>query len=329
MIDACHTKLIKVFHFDHVTVVILCHTISVLTQPFKVTDSIFGLKMNITRALKFNCYILKFLGLLPLSIIKNKNSLKISHSWCNSLFVLIIVVLYDIFHITTILTRNVMEVKDILTVILNTYSQYAGVSVLTFIILLRVIKQKSIIKFLRILMQFDKQFYRLTFREINNRSWFRNFLSSIILGICVIGYTEWSNCLMFVNDGPAIDNAHLCLIMCYIPIIVVFIAELQYLSYLSLVKMRYKAIKDQIGTLEAGNWNIALIIKNKTRVNETMKLEKLVELYQNLNDAMKLINSTFSLQNLVVLLFQFVTLVLLAYNFCIDFTRWVFIGKSE
>lgn len=287
--------------------------------------------MIITQALKINCYILKLLCLLPLNIKNLKGSisyksLKIKHSWCSSLVVLIIVVVYDIFHITTNLSR-IQPAKEVLTVILNTYNQYASVSVLTFVILLRVIKQKTIVKFLNILMQFDEHFYRLTYKEINNFNWLRNFLLSIILGIIFIGYTEWSNCLMFVNDAPTIDLTPLCMTMCYIPIIVVFIAELQYLSYMFLVKMRYTAIQDQIRKLGTGNWNIAFLMRIKRKdhttvyVSDTMKVQTLVDLYQTLSDAMRLINSTFSLQNLVVLLFQFTALVMLAYNFFIDLTR--------
>lgn len=287
--------------------------------------------MIITKALKINCYFYKLLFFLfPIKVTSETpnsfNSLKLRQSWTRSLAVLISIIIYDIFHIITNLNR-IQVAEELLEFILNTFSQYSGVCTLTFVIFLRVIKRKMIIKFLKLLIDFDGQFYEVTQHQINNINWIRNFFMCILAGISIIGGTEYSNCLMYVNDGPTIESFHLCLIMCYIPIIVIFIAELQYSSYMFLVKMRYEAIRDQILDLGEDNMNrnnMNVVTKTKENcISDTMKLQKLMVLYENLNFAMRLINSTFSMQNLVVLVFQFVTLVLLAYNFFIDLSRFV------
>lgn len=287
--------------------------------------------MILPEALKFHSYMLKLLCLLPLNIkcvkaTTSYDSLTIIPSIGSSIILIIAISIYDVFHISTNLWRPEVG-TDILTIILNTFSKFASAFVLTFIMLLRIIRQRSLSNFFAILLKFDRNFYLMTRNEINNYNWIRNFVLTISVGIGIIGYTEWSNCLMFVNDAPAIDNRELCMTMCYIPIILIFSGELQYLSYVLLIKMRYGAVRVEIEKLGKGSWNIVLLNKNvinlgKLYDNDTIKLKKLVEMYQELNSAMKLINSTFSLQNLVVLLFQFVTLVILIYNFCIDFTRY-------
>lgn len=276
-------------------------------------------KMRIARALRINCFIFKILLLFPLTVTSTVtssiNTLKFKHSWTSSLVVLFSVVIYDVLHISTNLSQ-IQIANELLTFILNTYSQYASAIVLTFIICLRVVRQRSIIKFLNILTKFDDNFQRLTLHSIDNFGWIRDFLLSVLMGVCIIGYTEWSNCLMFFNVGPSLENLQLCMLMCYVPVVLIFMAEVQYLGYLYLVKMRYDAIMDQIMQIGTSNGG-------------TRKLQLMMVLYEHLSHAVRLINSTFSLQNLVVLVYQFMTLVLLSYNFFIDFTRFVCLCKHS
>lgn len=141
----------------------------------------------------------------------------------------------------------------------------------------------------------------------------------ISFAITALGFLEANNCLMFISDTPLFSEN--CLIMCYVPMYISMMTELQFISYLQLLKDRFIAINKLItmNRNELKEIDIEQIMKAETTICKILQLEKL---YSILQQSSVLLSKAFGLQNIVMITYQFFTLTTLMYDCCIKLVRY-------
>lgn len=141
----------------------------------------------------------------------------------------------------------------------------------------------------------------------------------IFFSIAALGLLEANNCLMFISDTPLFSDN--CLIMCYVPMYISTMTELQFISYLQLLQERFIAI-NKIITLnrnELKEIDVERELKAKTTIYKICQLEKL---YSILEQSSVLLSRAFGIQNIVMITIQFFTLTTLMYDCCIKLVRY-------
>lgn len=142
----------------------------------------------------------------------------------------------------------------------------------------------------------------------------------IFFSIAALGLLEANNCLMFISDVPLFSDN--CLIMCYVPMYISTMTELQFISYLQLLQDRFIAI-NKIITLnrnELKEIDVESIMKAETTIYKICQLEKL---YSILQESSMLLSKAFGIQNIVMITIQFFTLTTLMYDCCIKLVRYI------
>lgn len=77
---------------------------------------------------------------------------------------------------------------------------------------------------------------------------------------------EYENCLMYIRD--AATYAQNCLIMCFIPMFINAISEIQFIGYLTLIRSRFSIINFLLTNYDKNNW--------KSMVDENHDLENVI-----------------------------------------------------
>lgn len=142
----------------------------------------------------------------------------------------------------------------------------------------------------------------------------------IFFSIAALGLLEANNCLMFISDVPLFSEN--CLIMCYVPMYISTMTELQFISYLQLLQDRFIAINKiiTVNRNELKEIDIEGIIKVETTIYKICQLEKL---YSILQQSSMLLSKAFGIQNIVMITIQFFTLTTLMYDCCIKLVRYI------
>lgn len=185
----------------------------------------------------------------------------------------------------------------------------------------------------------------------------RTLAGLTIPAICLKCALERANCLMYIRDeGSPFSNN--CLLLCIIPQCVCLVSELQYIAYLMLIKARYQALNQKLlehnfgqremenrcgnDDIDASNRNSKIWspldgfgrgslacgmrekLEYRTRFNYTAKTNQLgciYEIYLKLRRTIRMTNQSFGVQNLILILYQFVTIVELGYIVCMMMLR--------
>lgn len=140
----------------------------------------------------------------------------------------------------------------------------------------------------------------------------------IFFSIAALSWLEANNCLMFISDIPVFSDN--CRIMCYVPMYISTMTELQFISYLQLLQDRFIAINKiiTVNRNELKEIDVELL-KAETTIYKICQLEKL---YSILQQSSVLLSKAFGIQNLVMITIQFFTLTTLMYDCCIKLVRY-------
>ncbi|XP_049278762.1 uncharacterized protein LOC125761573 isoform X1 [Anopheles funestus] len=136
----------------------------------------------------------------------------------------------------------------------------------------------------------------------------------LILSVGVKATLEISNCLMYIQDSGSPFSSN-CLLLCIIPQTLCVISELQFVAYALLIRDRLRLLN---------GWLLQLhphLARGSESAFESIR--HLVDIHQQLLSAVGLLNQCFGVQNTILLLFQFITLVELGYNTCMVSVRYV------
>ncbi|XP_049278763.1 uncharacterized protein LOC125761573 isoform X2 [Anopheles funestus] len=135
----------------------------------------------------------------------------------------------------------------------------------------------------------------------------------LILSVGVKATLEISNCLMYIQDSGSPFSSN-CLLLCIIPQTLCVISELQFVAYALLIRDRLRLLN---------GWLLQLhphLARGSESAFESIR--HLVDIHQQLLSAVGLLNQCFGVQNTILLLFQFITLVELGYNTCMVSVRY-------
>lgn len=135
----------------------------------------------------------------------------------------------------------------------------------------------------------------------------------LILGVGVKAVLEVTNCLMYIRDSGSPFSSN-CLLLCIIPQTLCVISELQFVAFALLISERLKLLN---------RWLLQLL-PHLGRGSEAAyeSVRHLVRIHGQLLKAIGLLNCCFGVQNTILLLYQFVTLVELGYNTCMMSVRY-------
>lgn len=271
--------------------------------------------MLLGQAIKPLYFFEKILCLWPFSLKwKSDLQIKTSYSILGTIHVIATVLTYVLWHFATILANPLVK-DDALGLILDTYGQYSAMFIMFILALIRVAKQGKLMQVLDLLQDFDNKFFSKFAVDIDNRTWMKKTMLLMIAGAILIGCIERWNCIMFVRDGPQFSS--FCMLMCFIPHWYAWFAEMQYISLLLLCEDRFKALAKQVDRIvERKKAACRLPIHG-----EEYKFLKVVEQHERLEKACGLLNSTFGLQNILVSVYQFIMIVTLVYDFCIEIVK--------
>lgn len=66
----------------------------------------------------------------------------------------------------------------------------------------------------------------------------------MIILFCSLAYIEWNNCIMYISQGVTFSN--MCVLICYVPFFTSTMAEIQFISFVLLIKERLKIMNHLI-----------------------------------------------------------------------------------
>lgn len=268
--------------------------------------------MLLGQAIKPLYFFQKLLCLWPFSLTwKSGLQIKTKRSILGNIYVIALVFTYVLWHFATIL-ENPLHKDDALGLILDTYGQYSAMSIMFILAAIRIFKQGKTMQVLEIIQEFDNRFFGSFAVDIDSRPWINKVIKLMCGGAVAIGCIEHWNCIMFVRDGPVFSS--FCLMMCFIPHWYAWFAEVQYLSLLLLVQERFKVLAKEVDRI-VGRKKAASRLQIYA---DEYKFLKIVELHERLEKACGLINSAFGIQNILLSVYQFIMIVTLVYDFCIE-----------
>lgn len=268
----------------------------------------------------FPLYIIcKVLSIFPITIgIKGPPRFSI----IGSSYSLVTAIVYCIYHLSQL--KRVKN-SNLVGFIIDTYNQHVGSFLVFALIFHGVLKQQKIIDFLKNTDNFD-QIFSTNFPtiQINYNKWIRNVSSIIVITVAVLSYMEVKYCLMYISLLPTFSTY--CLLMCFVPMFVIIMTEIQFIGYLELLRERFRVINLSILTNNS-KWNMLKIKRSKIGVDnaaffdEIKKIQLICELHTKLDDATTLLNSGFGVRNVLIQMYQFVNWTTLTYDFVMKCVR--------
>lgn len=254
--------------------------------------------------------------LQPFSLRSKKLHVEPEESTIGTWHLIVVIFLYFTYHIY-ILGQTPLDSTDSFAFVLNTYGRYGFVVVALVAAVIRLFNQKKVMGVIRIVQNVDDKFFALTAREIDSGKWLLVNFFLLCLGVYAIIVIEQANCITYIRNGPILTVGN-CMFLCYMPLIFIFLAEMQYLSFLMLITDRFRAIRDE--TLRTVK---KLPTAGKAFYSrEPKRFLKLIEMYHSLMSATEMTNSAFAIQNYFVTGSQFIMLVNMTYDLCYEVTKY-------
>ncbi|XP_050093712.1 uncharacterized protein LOC126576473 [Anopheles aquasalis] len=230
---------------------------------------------------------------------------------------------YASYHIQSSLRQSSkLTDSNLVRVAIDLKNQYIGCILVLFLATTSFIRQPALGRLIRVLFRVDAAIQTLRWQHpplgaagiaANNATWLGNMLLLLVIGVGVKAVLEVTNCLMYIQDNGSPFGTN-CLVLCFVPQTMCVVSELQYCGYACLIRNRLQLLNrlllDLHPALARGNDGAFRVTQRITATRE------------QLLRAIKLLSSSFGLQNTVLLLFQFVTLVELGYNTCMMIIRY-------
>uniref|UniRef100_A0A182WQX7 Gustatory receptor n=1 Tax=Anopheles minimus TaxID=112268 RepID=A0A182WQX7_9DIPT len=212
--------------------------------------------------------------------------------------------------------------SNLVRVAIDLKNQYIGCILVLSLVTVSLYRQPALSRLIHVLLQIDHNIPVMmqavdrtdpTPTVVNNVVWLRNVLLMLVLGVGVKAVLEISNCLMYIRDSGSPFSSN-CLLLCIVPQTLCVISELQFVAYALLIRDRFRLLNRWLVQLQP----------NLARGSEAAfrSVHHLAHIHGQLLSAIGLLNRCFGVQNGILLLFQFVTLVELGYNTCMMSMRY-------
>uniref|UniRef100_A0A182F1A9 Gustatory receptor n=1 Tax=Anopheles albimanus TaxID=7167 RepID=A0A182F1A9_ANOAL len=236
---------------------------------------------------------------------------------------------YASYHIQSSLRQSSkLTDSNLVRVAIDLKNQYIGCILVLFLATISFIRQPALGRLIRVLFRVDAAIQALRLQlppgtagiTANNATWLRNMLLLLVVGVGVKAVLELTNCLMYIQDNGSPFGTN-CLVLCFVPQTMCVVSELQYVGYACLIRNQFqlfnRLLLDLHPALARGNGDAFRITQRITATRE------------QLLRAIKLLSQSFGLQNTILMLFQFVTLVELGYNTCMMIIRYAESNVSQ
>ncbi|KFB46220.1 AGAP007757-PA-like protein [Anopheles sinensis] len=229
---------------------------------------------------------------------------------------------YATYHTVSTLTQTSRFTDpNLVRVAISLKNQYTGCIMVLALVGLSALKQPTLDALLRTLLRVDEQLAtirtglpsRLQTPTVNNNTvWLRNVVLMLVVGVSVKAYLERKNCLMYIRDSGA-PWYYYCLVLCFVPQTLFVVCQLQSVAYALLLRDRFAQLNHWLRQLQP--------YLARGSGTAFWSLGRIAATHGELVKAVRLLNDTFGVQNAILLLNQFVTLVELGYNTCMMIVR--------
>uniref|UniRef100_A0A182MDD6 Gustatory receptor n=1 Tax=Anopheles culicifacies TaxID=139723 RepID=A0A182MDD6_9DIPT len=230
---------------------------------------------------------------------------------------------YVSYHILSSLNQSSkLTDSNLVHVAIDLKNQYIGCILVLCLVSVSLYHQPTLGRLIRVLLKVDHNFpvmmqaiERTNPLETvaNNGVWLRNVLLMLVLGVGVKAVLEISNCLMYIRDSGSPFSSN-CLLLCIVPQTLCVISELQFVAYALLIRDRFRLLNRWLVQLQPH------LARGREAAFESVR--HLAHIHGQLLSAIGLLNRCFGVQNTILLLYQFVTLVELGYNTCMMSVRY-------
>ncbi|XP_052898119.1 uncharacterized protein LOC128304916 [Anopheles moucheti] len=230
---------------------------------------------------------------------------------------------YVCYHILSSLSQSSkLTDSNLVRVAIDLKNQYIGCILVLSLVTVSLLRQPAFNQLIQVLLQVDQRIpvmVRAVVQSdvkptaVNNAVWLRNVLLMLVLGVGVKAALEITNCLMYIRDSGSPFSSN-CLLLCIIPQTLCVISELQFVAYALLIRDRLRLLNRWLLQLQP----------HLARGSESAygSVRHLAHIHGQLLSAIGLLNRCFGVQNTILLLFQFITLVELGYNTCMMSVRY-------
>ncbi|XP_053673562.1 putative gustatory receptor 2a [Anopheles nili] len=230
---------------------------------------------------------------------------------------------YATYHVVSSLGQSSkLTDSNLVRVAIDLKNQYIGCILVLGLVAAFLFRQPSFDALFRTLVRVDKALpvmVQVSGQQadgstlINNAAWLRNVLLMLVFGVGVKAVLEVSNCLMYIRDSGSPFSSN-CLLLCIVPQTLCVVSEVQFVAYTMLIGDRLQLINRWLVRLQP-----SLACGN---ANTHASLRHVVRIHRELTNAIRLLDRCFGLQNVILVLYQFVTLVELGYNICMMIVRY-------
>uniref|UniRef100_A0A182SED1 Gustatory receptor n=1 Tax=Anopheles maculatus TaxID=74869 RepID=A0A182SED1_9DIPT len=222
---------------------------------------------------------------------------------------------YASYHILSSLSQSSkLTDSNLVRVAIDLKNQYVGCILVLVLVTVSLVRQPTLDRLIRVLVRVDQLLPTMTgavvqpnlkHTGVNNAVWWRNVLLMLVFGVGVKATLEITNCLMYIRDSGSPFSSN-CLLLCIVPQTLCVISELQFVAYALLIRDRLRLLNRWLLQLQP-----QLACGSESAFES---VHHLVHIHGKLANAIGLLNRCFGVQNAILLLFQFVTLVELGYN---------------
>ncbi|XP_050077854.1 putative gustatory receptor 28b [Anopheles maculipalpis] len=230
---------------------------------------------------------------------------------------------YASYHILSSLSQSSkLTDSNLVRVAIDLKNQYVGCILVLVLVTVSLFRQPALNRLIHLLLRVDQLLPKMTGAVkqsnlkqagVNNAVWLRNVLLMLVLGVGVKATLEITNCLMYIRDSGSPFSSN-CLLLCIIPQTLCVISELQFVAYALLIRDRLRLLNQWLLQLQPH------LVRGSASAFESA--HHLAHIHGMLVNAIGLLNRCFGVQNAILLLFQFVTLVELGYNTCMMSVRY-------
>lgn len=246
----------------------------------------------------------KLFFVLPFRV--NLNSGRVEKSVVGVVFNLLVGFAYYAFHLKSAYAQMIsQEDTNFVTKLIDSYNQYTGCSILMLIIVNSCYFQSSIVRVVEHLQTVDTFLYGDD-SGIENPGIASQFLLKFhipsylfVTGLC---FMEYYFCIMFIKDRPTYSSY--CYLMCYAPLLVHVTTEFVFCALLVSITDRLYLLQQQPAQCPS--------IRDSKRA------------FDELRKALRLLNDSFELPLLLLILHQFTAIVTLTYDLTVAIVKYDF-----
>uniref|UniRef100_A0A182J5U1 Gustatory receptor n=1 Tax=Anopheles atroparvus TaxID=41427 RepID=A0A182J5U1_ANOAO len=229
---------------------------------------------------------------------------------------------YAAYHIVSSLSQSSkLTDPNLVRVAIDLKNQYMGCILVLALVGVSLFRQPTVDALLRTILRVEDELGDirhglpggLQAPLVGNTAWLRNVFLMLVAGVGVKAVLEISNCLMYIRDSGSPFSSY-CLVLCIVPQTICIVCELQSVAYALLLRQRFGQLNRWLRQLQP---HLARGSGPAFR-----SLGRIAATHSDLTGAIKLLGRSFGVQNAILLLNQFVTLVELGYNTCMMTVRF-------